>query len=85
MSDHSGASERLFFHASRDELRRFFAALERRREECGVDGFSSRIDPRRRADVIELLLALNFERGWGASLPQSSEAALLERKLSPIC
>jgi hypothetical protein len=53
----------LFFHASVDALQRFFAALERRRRECGIDGSHCQIDPRRRADVVELVLALNLEHG----------------------
>jgi microcin C transport system permease protein len=78
------ASDSLFFCASSDTLHQFFAALERRRIECGVDASVFRVDPRRRADVIELLLALNLERGWGAPNQLQSEADLLERKLSPI-
>jgi microcin C transport system permease protein len=76
-------SDSLFFYASADALRRFFTELKRQRRECGVDSPQFQIDPRRQADVIELLLALNLERSWGAN-QQYSGLALLERKLAPI-
>ena len=67
-----------------DALFRFFEALERERRKIGIVGVASRIEPRRRASLVELVLSLNFESAWGGPERPIVDVAVMTRMFAPL-
>src|SRR5271170_3103457 len=71
-------------------LLQFFEALERERRQRGDLGSASRIEPERRCNLIELVLSLNFDLGWGnddlgwGKVERTAEIALMTRMFAPL-
>ena len=61
----------------------FFKALERERRQMGGLGLASRIEPERQCNLIELVLSLNFDFGWG-EVERMAEVALMTRMFAPL-
>ena len=67
-----------------DALLHFFKALERERRQSGIVGPASRIEPRRRASLVELVLSLNLESAWGESEKPRIDVAAMTRMFAPL-
>ena len=67
-----------------DALVRFFDALERNRRQAGLHLPTGRIEPERRANLIELALLLNFESAWGAPDKSADAALVMTRMFAPL-
>ena len=67
-----------------DALLHFFKALERERRQSGIVGPASRIEPRRRASLVELVLSLNLESAWGGSEKPRIDVAAMTRMFAPL-
>jgi hypothetical protein len=65
-------------------MARFFDALERERRHIGLHSAPSRIEPRRRASLVELVLSLNFQSAWGAPEEPLDSLALMTRMFAPL-
>jgi hypothetical protein len=68
-----------------DALFNFFESLKRERRKVGILSTASGIEPRRRAKLVELVIALNFDDGWGASQgTRVDNIALMTRMFAPL-
>jgi hypothetical protein len=76
--------ESLRLNLEKDALFRFFEALERERRQIGIVGVTSRIEPRRRASLVELVLTLNLESAWPVSETPIVGAALMTQMFAPL-
>jgi hypothetical protein len=76
--------ESLRLNLEKDALFRFFEALERERRQIGIVGVTSRIEPRRRASLVELVLTLNLESAWPLSETPIVGAAVMTQMFAPL-